>query len=67
MAKDVGCTQSAVSKIWSKNKQVGKVIKEDNRDMLQKISEQWDGKLCLGNKDAQQNKWKTKSVFVTEV
>ncbi|CAJ0929362.1 unnamed protein product [Ranitomeya imitator] len=53
VAKDVGCSQSAVSKIWTKYKQHGKVVKGKHTGRSRKASKRQDRKLkaiCLQNR-----------------
>uniref|UniRef100_A0A672G6V0 Transposase Tc1-like domain-containing protein n=1 Tax=Salarias fasciatus TaxID=181472 RepID=A0A672G6V0_SALFA len=45
VAKDVGCSQSAVSKIWTKYKQHGKVVKVKRTGRPRKTSKRQDKQL----------------------
>uniref|UniRef100_A0A4W6E0U1 Transposase Tc1-like domain-containing protein n=1 Tax=Lates calcarifer TaxID=8187 RepID=A0A4W6E0U1_LATCA len=69
VAKDVGCSQSAVPKIWTKYKQHGKVVKGRPR----KTSKRQDRKLkaiCLDNRKCtakqMRNKWEETGVNVCD-
>uniref|UniRef100_A0A3B4ZVY6 Transposase Tc1-like domain-containing protein n=1 Tax=Stegastes partitus TaxID=144197 RepID=A0A3B4ZVY6_9TELE len=64
VAEDVGCSQSAVSKIWTKHKQHGKVVKGKHTGRPRKTSKRQDRKLkatCLENRKCtakqMRNKW----------
>uniref|UniRef100_A0A3B5B7H8 Transposase Tc1-like domain-containing protein n=1 Tax=Stegastes partitus TaxID=144197 RepID=A0A3B5B7H8_9TELE len=64
VAKDAGCSQSAVSKIWTKYKQHGKVVKGKHTGRPRKTSKCQDRKLkaiCLENRKCtakqMRNKW----------
>lgn len=50
--KDVGCSQSAVSKIWTKNKQYGEVVKWKHKGRHQnvKIENLKENKQKMSNK-----------------
>uniref|UniRef100_A0A671WUZ7 Transposase Tc1-like domain-containing protein n=1 Tax=Sparus aurata TaxID=8175 RepID=A0A671WUZ7_SPAAU len=68
-AKDVGCSQSAVSKIWTKYKQHGKVVKGKHTGRPRKTSKRQDRKLkavCLENRKCtakqMRNKWEETGV-----
>ncbi|XP_069611187.1 gastrula zinc finger protein XlCGF53.1-like [Ranitomeya imitator] len=64
VAKDVGCSQSAVSKIWAKYKQHGKVVKGKHTGRPRKTSKHQDQKLeaiCLQN-SLQNSKCTTKQM-----
>uniref|UniRef100_A0A8B9LAI1 Transposase Tc1-like domain-containing protein n=1 Tax=Astyanax mexicanus TaxID=7994 RepID=A0A8B9LAI1_ASTMX len=53
VAKDVGCSQSAVSKIWTKYKQHGMVVKAKRTGRPRKTSKRQDKQLkaiCLENR-----------------
>uniref|UniRef100_A0A3Q1GH88 Transposase Tc1-like domain-containing protein n=1 Tax=Acanthochromis polyacanthus TaxID=80966 RepID=A0A3Q1GH88_9TELE len=53
VAKDVGCSQSAVSKVWTKYKQHGKVLKGKHTSRSRKTSKRQDKKfkaICLENR-----------------
>jgi len=45
VAKDVSCSQSAASKMWSRYKQNGKVVKEKGTVQTRKISKGEDRKI----------------------
>uniref|UniRef100_A0A3B5BLK5 Transposase Tc1-like domain-containing protein n=1 Tax=Stegastes partitus TaxID=144197 RepID=A0A3B5BLK5_9TELE len=71
VAKDVGCSQSAVSKIWTKYKQHGKVVKGKHTGRPRKTSKHQDRKLkaiCLENRKCtakqMRNKWAETGVNV---
>uniref|UniRef100_A0A8C5E1B0 Transposase Tc1-like domain-containing protein n=1 Tax=Gouania willdenowi TaxID=441366 RepID=A0A8C5E1B0_GOUWI len=62
--KDVGCSQSAVSKIWTKYKRYGKVVKGKHTGRPRKTSKCQDRKqlaICLENRKCtakqMRNKW----------
>lgn len=64
VAKDVGCSQSAVSKIWTKYQQHGKIVKGKRSGRPRKTSMRQDQKLkalCLENQKCtakqMRNKW----------
>lgn len=73
VVKDVGCSQSAVSKMLCKYKQNGKVIIGKHMGRPRKTSMRQDRKLkaiCLENRKCatkQTDGWKQDSVFVTEL
>ncbi len=71
VAKEVGCSQSAVSKIWCKYKQNGKVTKGKHTSRPRKTSKRQDRKLkaiCLENRNCtmkqMKNKWAETGVNV---
>uniref|UniRef100_A0A8C5ECY3 Transposase Tc1-like domain-containing protein n=1 Tax=Gouania willdenowi TaxID=441366 RepID=A0A8C5ECY3_GOUWI len=73
VAKDVGCLQSAVSKIWTKYKQHGKVVKGKYTGKPRKTSKRPDRKLkaiCLENRKCtakqMRNKWAESGVNVCD-
>uniref|UniRef100_A0A4W6EZN1 Transposase Tc1-like domain-containing protein n=1 Tax=Lates calcarifer TaxID=8187 RepID=A0A4W6EZN1_LATCA len=73
VAKDVGCSQSAVSKIWTKYKQHGKVVKGKHTGRPRKTSKRQDRKLkaiCLENRKCtakqMRNKWEETGVNVCD-
>ena len=64
IARDVGCSQSAVSKIWTKNKQNGKVVKGKHTGRPEKTSTCQDRKLktiCLENRKCTTRQMRNKS------
>uniref|UniRef100_A0A3B1JWP7 Transposase Tc1-like domain-containing protein n=1 Tax=Astyanax mexicanus TaxID=7994 RepID=A0A3B1JWP7_ASTMX len=50
VAKDVGCSQSAVSKIWTKYKQHGMVVKAKRTGRPRKTSKRQDKQLKMKHK-----------------
>uniref|UniRef100_A0A3B5AUW2 Transposase Tc1-like domain-containing protein n=1 Tax=Stegastes partitus TaxID=144197 RepID=A0A3B5AUW2_9TELE len=73
VAKDVGCSQSAVSKIWTKYKQHGKAVKGKHTGKPRKTSKCQDRKLqaiCLENRKCttkqMRNKWAETGVNVSK-
>ncbi|CAI9591777.1 unnamed protein product [Staurois parvus] len=73
VAKDVGCSQSAVSKIWSKYKSYGKVVKVKRTGRPRKASKWQDRELkaiCLENRkcttNQMRNKWAETGVNVCD-
>ena len=73
VAKDIGCSQSAVSKIWGKYKQNGEVIKGKHTGRPRKTSKRQDKKLkaiCRENKTfttkEMKNKWAEIGVNVSD-
>uniref|UniRef100_A0A3B4YMY3 Transposase Tc1-like domain-containing protein n=1 Tax=Seriola lalandi dorsalis TaxID=1841481 RepID=A0A3B4YMY3_SERLL len=69
----VGCSQSAVSKIWTKYKQNGKVVKGKHTGRPRKTSKRQDRKLkaiCLENRKCTTkqmgNKWAETGVNVCD-
>jgi len=59
VAEDVGCSQSAVSEMWMKFKQNGKVVKGKHTGRPRKTSESQDRKIkaiCLKIENVQQKK-----------
>ena len=73
VAKDVGCSQSAVSKIWTKYKQHGNVVKGNHTCRPRKTSKSQDRKLkaiCLENRKCtakqMRNKWEETGVNVCD-
>uniref|UniRef100_A0A8C5HUA9 Transposase Tc1-like domain-containing protein n=1 Tax=Gouania willdenowi TaxID=441366 RepID=A0A8C5HUA9_GOUWI len=74
VAKDVGLSQSAVSTIWTKYKQHGKVVKGKRTGRRRKTSKHQDRKLkaiCLENRKLtakqMRNKWAETGVCVRTV
>ena len=64
VAKDVCCSQSAVSKIWTKYKQHGKVFKGKHIGRPRKASKRQDRKLkaiCLENRKCTAKQMRNKS------
>lgn len=73
VAKNVGCSQSAVSKIWTKYKSNGKVVKGKRTGRPRKTSKRQDRKLkaiCLENRKCttkqMRNKWAESGVHVCD-
>uniref|UniRef100_A0A672Y5E8 Transposase Tc1-like domain-containing protein n=1 Tax=Sphaeramia orbicularis TaxID=375764 RepID=A0A672Y5E8_9TELE len=73
VAKDAGCSQSAVSKIWTKYKQHGKAVKGKHTGRPRKTSNRQDRKLkaiCLENRKCtakqMRNKWEEAGVNVCD-
>lgn len=73
VAKDVGCSQSAVSKIWTKYKQHGKVLKGKRSGRPRKTSKRQDKNLkalCLEDRKRttkqMKKKWEEAGVNVCE-
>uniref|UniRef100_A0A3B4Y4D5 Transposase Tc1-like domain-containing protein n=1 Tax=Seriola lalandi dorsalis TaxID=1841481 RepID=A0A3B4Y4D5_SERLL len=73
VTKDVGCSQSAVSKIWTKYRQNGKVVKGKHTGRPRKTSKRQDRKLkaiCLENRKCttkqMRNKWTETGVDVCD-
>lgn len=73
VAKDVGCSQSAVSKIWTKYKQHGKVVKVKRTGRPRKTSKRHDKQLkaiCLENRRCttrqMKKKWEEAGVKVCD-
>uniref|UniRef100_A0A3B1JFU1 Transposase Tc1-like domain-containing protein n=1 Tax=Astyanax mexicanus TaxID=7994 RepID=A0A3B1JFU1_ASTMX len=63
VAKDVGCSQSAVSKIWTKYKQHGMVVKAKRTGRPRKTSKRQDKQLkaiCLENRKSTTKQLKMK-------
>uniref|UniRef100_A0A8C5GL78 Uncharacterized protein n=1 Tax=Gouania willdenowi TaxID=441366 RepID=A0A8C5GL78_GOUWI len=51
VAKDVGCSQSGVSKIWTKYKQHGKVVKGKHTGKRRKTSKRTNGRKLESTSD----------------
>uniref|UniRef100_A0A671NXU9 Uncharacterized protein n=1 Tax=Sinocyclocheilus anshuiensis TaxID=1608454 RepID=A0A671NXU9_9TELE len=73
VAKEVGCSQSAISKIWCKYKQNGKVTKGKHTGRPRKTSKRKDRKLkaiCLENRKCttkqMKHKWAETGVNVCD-
>uniref|UniRef100_A0A3B5QUP0 Transposase Tc1-like domain-containing protein n=1 Tax=Xiphophorus maculatus TaxID=8083 RepID=A0A3B5QUP0_XIPMA len=73
VAKDVGCSQSAVSKIWTKYKQHGMVVKAKRTGRPRKTSKRQDKQLkaiCLENRKSttkqMKHKWEEVGVNVCD-
>uniref|UniRef100_A0A673LMH6 Transposase Tc1-like domain-containing protein n=1 Tax=Sinocyclocheilus rhinocerous TaxID=307959 RepID=A0A673LMH6_9TELE len=73
VAKEVGCSQSAISKIWCKYKQNGKVTKGKHTGRPRKTSKRQDRKLkaiCLENRKCttkqMKHKWAETGVNVCD-
>uniref|UniRef100_A0A3B5PUG8 Transposase Tc1-like domain-containing protein n=1 Tax=Xiphophorus maculatus TaxID=8083 RepID=A0A3B5PUG8_XIPMA len=73
VAKDVGCSQSAVSKIWTKYKQHGMVVKAKRTGRPRKTSKHQDKQLkaiCLENRKSttkqMKHKWEEVGVNVCD-
>ena len=73
VAKNVGCSQSSVSKIWTKYKSNGKVVKGKRTGRPRKTSKRQDRKLkaiCLENRKCttkqMRNKWAESGVHVCD-
>ena len=70
VAGDVGCSQSAVSEIWTKNKENGKVVKgktcrSTDEDVQETENSYYVWKLKMFNK-VMKNKWAETEVNVYE-